>query len=858
MIAYICLILPAALMVLARNFWREKNGIRDQKPAVNSVLIFFASAILISFLSAFILKIGFTPKFDPKTLLQTLGRDKLAAAEFFIVSVFLCVLAELCEFFLKTGKPRRLRDRIFCLLLIEGMILAMIAGTVLLKRGETRTIDPVVSGVMREEDGMYVLPKENVDGPAGFIITYSYNDVPQGTYVVVADYLAQVDQEISFSAAPDDFLKADTIFLSNRQTRVVFYLTLTHPVRELQLSVNYNGTGNFSIKTGLSRSRIDAVRNMVTVILCFTVPELALVLFTRYPEKRRSALAVAGIAAAAFIPYMLSGIHIGHDFYFHFMRIEGLADAIRNGQFPVYYQPLWSSGYGSPVSMYYGDILLYIPALFRLAGFTFNASYKIYVFFINLLTACISFYSFRKMFKNRTAALVCAFAYTCAPYRLIDIYVRMAVGEYSAAAFLPLAAAGYYGIWEQEKDSRDNGSLLLAAGMTGLILTHVLTTEMSIVILLLVTLILHKRMFSFFRVKKIAAAAVMCVLMSLFYLVPFLDSYRSNETVISRRVENLTQTIQSGGLQPGELFTFFKNITGLGFSDINDRMYLSVGLTSLLALAAALVLIFRKKSTPQMCFYTGFSLFCLWLSSNLFPWDSFAYYTRIGSALANMQYSWRYLIIASLFAALALGEVLIAFSRMTLCAHAPYGKYIIRGTVCFVCFLVFLETAWITSSYDNNHGRKVVYNTNEFDIGAERLGSYRRYGMAMRFLQYRIEASSGTYSDVSRRGTEMTFRFRTDGEESQVTVPIFNYKGWKVRGEYGTEYEIVDGFDKEISFFLPPDYDGIIRVTFEPLWYWTAALCISAVFWLCLIIACVMSYRRRKKSEGRALSGYGR
>ena len=134
------------------------------------------------------------------------------------------------------------------------------------------------------------------------------------------------------------------------------------------------------------------------------------------------------------------------------------------------------------ISKFYGDLLLYLPAVLRIIGFPVTAVYKFYVFLIHLVTSITAYICFQKMFQKKEIALLASLAYVNAGYRIVNVYVRMAVGEYSAMLFLPIAALAVYRIYTDSGASRKrcrSNALLLAAGMTGLIGTHVLTTEMT-------------------------------------------------------------------------------------------------------------------------------------------------------------------------------------------------------------------------------------------------------------------------------------------------------------------------------------------------------------------------------------------
>lgn len=69
-----------------------------------------------------------------------------------------------------------------------------------------------------------------------------------------------------------------------------------------------------------------------------------------------------------------------------------------------------------------------------LTGIPFYESYNIFVLLVNLATAALSYYSFKKIFKSAKTGAAASMVYTLSIYRITDIYVRQAVGEYTALA----------------------------------------------------------------------------------------------------------------------------------------------------------------------------------------------------------------------------------------------------------------------------------------------------------------------------------------------------------------------------------------------------------------------------------------
>ena len=99
------------------------------------------------------------------------------------------------------------------------------------------------------------------------------------------------------------------------------------------------------------------------------------------------------ISFLASIPLFAEGMYPGHDYYFHQMRIEGIMKGLLNGEFPVRIESSFNSGYGLPVSIFYGSSLLYIAALFRIIGFSVTTSFKLFIIVINILTSLAAYLS---------------------------------------------------------------------------------------------------------------------------------------------------------------------------------------------------------------------------------------------------------------------------------------------------------------------------------------------------------------------------------------------------------------------------------------------------------------------------------
>ena len=117
----------------------------------------------------------------------------------------------------------------------------------------------------------------------------------------------------------------------------------------------------------------------------------------------------------------------------------------------------------------YGDAFLYFPAILHLCGLSVTASYKVFVLLVNVFTASTAYYAFSRIFANKSIGVIASLLWTLSLYRLECIYLRAAVGEYSALSFLPLVALGIVYIFSKDIKPSHYGWDLCSMGACGVI-----------------------------------------------------------------------------------------------------------------------------------------------------------------------------------------------------------------------------------------------------------------------------------------------------------------------------------------------------------------------------------------------------
>lgn len=634
---------------------------------------------------------------------------------------------------------------------------------------------------------------------------------------------------------------------------------------------------NIRIKTADSAVRNTVFRAAVLLLV------LNAVFFIIWQKKRGNHLffekylgepwkALALIALFASLPLMVDYLFLdSHDLYFHLMRIEGIRAGLEGGMFPVRVQPWWLNGHGYAASIFYGDFFLYVPALLRYFGVSVQTAYKCYVVMINILTVGISYYSFRKMSRQKIG-LVCTALYSLNLYRLTCIYTRAAVGEYTAMTFMPLVLYGLWKLYMLPEDSEEHRDswLTLTIGCTGIFLSHMITTEITAAFIVLSAIILWKRIFRkktmLVGLKTVAAT----VLLNLWFLVPFLD-YMANGTYEISTSTFSPYRIEKTGVMVSQLF--LGGYTVFGYSkSVSDggrgEMPLTVGIALMAVFCGWIILCAGKKErkdterkTDRLAVFLCF--LSLFLATCLFPYSGLAKFVPLfGYAINSVQYAWRFLSVAALFLTwllcLTLQKEWISAEKRRIFAGLLAVLSLYQGAVymgdCMkeaVPYRVY--QAGNMSTMETQCG---------MDIGQISVmgGEYLPFDKSHEFnrVSYMIACVDTLSYDetcVSVEGWErdqaaVLVTLHNDSENvQQVEVPLLFYKGYHAVTDGGEQLDILPGTAYRIAVSIPAGFSGRVRVAFKEPGCWRVCEIVSLLMLVVLILRVFGLHGRRGRGD---------
>lgn len=563
------------------------------------------------------------------------------------------------------------------------------------------------------------------------------------------------------------------------------------------------------------------------------------------------------VAFATSIPLVMSGLcknGTGHDMFFHLMRIAGLSEGFKSGQFPVRIQPGWYNGYGYATSVFYGDIFLWLPAVLHLLGLSLQTAYKVFIFMCNLATFFIAYYSFSRIFKKDGVAFAGATWYTISLYRFINVYVRHAVGEHTAMIFFPLVACALVCLLKEAPET-STGIKTLVIGMTGILQSHMISFEITVGVMAVICLIYLKRTFRREILLAFVKSVALTILLNLWFLIPLID-YMKTGTFNANTVSEYKKSIDIGesGLFIKQLFGIFYKASGVNLpisAGTENEMPLGVGLGALIivtTLIAVIVMNYKhndKNDNKLSIVATVGTLVALFLSTLYFPWGKVEnIHDVIRYATINIQFPWRFLGIASAFFAFDVCLILTKLKSSRVITVAVWISFVLlaaSGT-----YLLIDETRVSLKVQV-----KDISDLNTCEPSGE---EYLPYGTVVDELTYGdIRTTNVTYT----QWTNNSLNFEADIENKSndngyILAPLLYYKGYVATlgdGSDKTALSVSYGDNKRVLVEVPSKSKGKMTVLWSKPKLWWIGDIVSVVILAMCVCTCLKRINEQKNQS---------
>ncbi|PWM58299.1 MAG: hypothetical protein DBX91_09510 [Subdoligranulum variabile] len=695
---------------------------------------------------------------------------------------------------------------------------------------------PSFAGLNSDDGSLQIYNDEGFESEKEITFSSAPAALASGAYEVTVEYFScqtpdaptfnilQSAGTLTFaSARTPSAVQADPLTLDDGHRTLTTRLWISSGARmsDLQATLHYNEGQLYLYSITLEEQPVYRVTRLACFLLFFAVCDLlAWGLFGvgAAGRKRRPPLvplALAGITALACLPLFSDQLYFGHDLNYHLQRIAAMAEELSYGQFPVRIATTTLNGYGYINPLCYCELFLLLPALLYNLWLPLRACYQVYVFAVTLAAAVFSYRCFARISGSRRAGVLGAALYTLSSYRLVCVFFRGAVGEYTAISFLPLVLLGVWQIYSCEKP-RFAQWAPLAFGMAALVQCHLISTELTAALLAVFCLLRLRQTFAPARLLAWCKAAALAFGLSAWFLLPFLATTMS----VGLQVNNPSVgKPQQEGLYPLQLLAPFGPGYGGTSAGTSTDMSLNLGLPLLLGLALAVYCLTRRREAPRprpLSTVTGLGLLALLLTMQIFPWDFVESWLGAAAAKAacTFQYPWRFLALAvPLFCAATLLALRLLGQERPRAARAFAGVLaaaVLLSTAVFQMQL--LPTSETSANSMSQNGTR--------DVG---LGEYMIDGCSI-YETVWAQPKPGS-DDLTLTGYEKTngvayLSVENAGDEAEISVPIFNYGHYRAEDAAGTVFPMRSGENARIVLDIPAGYSGTIEIFWaSPLWW---------------------------------------
>lgn len=663
---------------------------------------------------------------------------------------------------------------------------------------------------------------------------------------------------LSFASAGNpSAIHADAVILDDCHRTVTTRLWVGYgaKMRDLTATLTYGEGQLYLYGITLTEQPIYRATRLVGFVLLAALLDLALLLLfaggdENAPARRRRyavPLVLAGITLLASLPLFSNYLYFGHDLDYHLQRITAMAAELSYGQFPVRLTTDSLNGYGYANPLCYCELFLTLPALLYNAWLPLRTCYQVYIFAVTLATAAIAYYSFGTITASRKLGLLGAGLYTLSCYRMVCIYVRAAVGEYTAIAFLPLILAGLYNIYTTEKP-RFAQWAPMAFGMAALVQCHLLSCELIALLLVVFCLLRLRETLRPARLLAWPKAALLALALSAWYFFPFLILTREINLMVNGP---LIGKIQGQGTYLVQLFSPFGRGYGGTADGTSNDMTLTLGLPLATGFMLVIYCLLRRERWQQqetlrrMQTAFGFAMLTLVLSLRVFPWDGVQNWLgRAAGKMAGMfQYPWRFF---------SLGTVLLCLAAL-LAVQLLQEKNVrlAKGAAATLAACALLTVGVVQTQITTGMSEQ-AYNVflNRQPNATTGVGEYLidgTSGYETIWAQPKPGSEELQLLSYEKRGGKAYLTVENDGDAADISVPIFNYGHYYAVDEAtGDAYALGTGENARITLNIPAGYTGTIVIAYHAPVYWRVFELVSL---LALIGSVGWGVSQRKKKQ---------
>mgnify|MGYP005790992759 CR=1 FL=1 len=550
----------------------------------------------------------------------------------------------------------------------------------------------------------------------------------------------------------------------------------------------------------------------------------------------------------------------------HICRLIGTEQSIQEGQLiPVIMSKL-CNGFGYSWNLFYSPITSYLPLLFRIFTSSYAMCLKLFMFAVSIASGFSMYFFIKKFLKEKNPskndkssikndeaksiilddnkieliAILASVLFILLPYRLNDMYLRLAVAELTSFIFLPMVFNGLYSIINLKEKSP-----LLVLGGAGMLLTHSLLT-VYVVIFCGIYLLVNIKKIDKKTILTLLINAGIILLLTSFYWIPLLQSKLATDYEVFNQDHMIRwDAMIALKAKPAELAFY-----------IPGRMFYGIGILVIIGTALSFTILKQKNiDRKNFLFFLICGLISTIMSLNFFPFE------KLPRLFTMMQFSFRMLEFGGFF--------------LTICASIAIGialdkklnKYTVLGLTCISVLLIlpnFTDLPYVTGYSEDNlaKGIPVTSETGRVHAGCasfeylpNKAFENRKYIETRENVPIILDGENDEQiNDFIKDGTNAEFKISKSGEKEslEIELPYIYYIGYNVQyADEGGNLHKVETYESENGFLCirVPNENITVNVKYTGTLLMKIAYIISVVTVLVLIIIYFIKRVKERKQE---------
>ena len=520
----------------------------------------------------------------------------------------------------------------------------------------------------------------------------------------------------------------------------------------------------------------------------------------------------------------------------HVCRLIGTERLIKEGNIFSTIISNLCNNFGYSWNLFYSPLTAYLPLIFRIFGFSYGNCLRLFLLFCSIASGYSMYFFVKKILqkkdidddKKHYIALLAASFYICAPYRISDMYIRVAIAEVASFIFIPIIWNGIYSIFNYKEIT--GRKYILCFGIVGLMLSHTLITFYMAIICAIYVICNYKKIDKHIIIKFVKNI-LLALAITAFYWIPLVESKLSCDYEVFN---------QSHMVREDVLVKLKVSLIELIWLK-DDRMAYFLAIPLLLGIMLTINIVKKKKiqDLQSYFFFLITGIICVILTMDFIPFEKFPSFMKM------MQFSFRLLEFSSFFlSVIAAINIGLFFKKFTF-AKMLIIVLVIMDLIIPINKNIDYQNEYISEN-DLIQGIRVTSSTGRVHAGCASFEYLPSKAFNNRkYIEDRedvpIAYNNQTISNYEKNGLTMKFDMEGTGE---VELPYIYYIGYCVRvnGAKVKTKESDNGFIKinvtEEKSSVTVDYEGSTLMKIS--------LIISIISLLDILVKKIIDLRQKK------------